>query len=79
LELTRAIAESVQIPVIAPAEQANANIFMLHSLRQSRRRPASLLHYGQLSVAQIKTYLSDHACPVGWSLRDSANCLSKDF
>lgn len=66
LELTRAIAQSVQIPVIASGGAGNCE--HIHAaLTEGKAEAAllaSLLHYGQLSVAQIKTYLSDRACPV---------------
>ena len=66
LELTRALAESVQIPVIASGGAGNCE--HIHAaLTEGKAEAAllaSLLHYGQLSVAQIKTYLSDRACPV---------------
>lgn len=66
LELTRAIAESVQIPVIASGGAGNCE--HIHAALTKGKAEAallaSLLHYGQLSIAQIKTYLSDRACPV---------------
>lgn len=66
LELTRAIAESVQIPVIASGGAGNCE--HIHAALTKGKAEAallaSLLHYGQLSVAQIKTYLRDRACPV---------------
>jgi len=37
LELTRAIAESVQIPVIASGGAELQNIFMLHSLKAKQK------------------------------------------
>lgn len=66
LELTRAIAELVQIPVIASGGAGNCE-HIYAALTKGKAEGAllaSLLHYGQLSVAQIKTYLSDRACPV---------------
>ena len=66
LELTRAIAQSVQIPVIASGGAGNCE--HIHSaLTEGKAEAAllaSLLHYGQLSVVQIKTYLSDRQVPV---------------
>jgi len=62
LELTRAIASRVQIPVIASGGAGNCE--HIHAALTTGQAEAallaSLLHYGQLSVAQIKTYLSDH-------------------
>jgi len=66
LELTRAIAQSVQIPVIASGGAGNCE-HIYAALTEGKAEAAllaSLLHYGQLSVAQIKAYLSDRACPV---------------
>jgi cyclase len=66
LELTRAIAEAVEIPVIASGGAGNCE-HIYAALTHGKAEAAllaSLLHYGQLSVGQIKTYLSDRACPV---------------
>ena len=66
LELTRAIAESVEIPVIASGGAGSCE-HIYSALTQGKAEAAllaSLLHYGQLSVGQIKTYLSDRNCPV---------------
>ncbi|MDJ1181808.1 imidazole glycerol phosphate synthase subunit HisF [Roseofilum casamattae] len=60
LELTRAIAESVQIPVIASGGAGTCE-HIHHALTTGRAEAAllaSLLHYGQLSVAEIKDYLT---------------------
>ena len=66
LALTRAIAEHVEIPVIASGGAGTCE--HIHSaLTEGRAEAAllaSLLHYGQLTVAQIKTYLSDHQVPI---------------
>ncbi len=66
LELTRAIASAVQIPVIASGGAGNCeHIYeVLTEGKAEAALLASLLHYGQLSVAAIKTYLSDRSCPV---------------
>jgi len=66
LELTRAIAQAVQIPVIASGGAGSCE--HIHAaLTEGKAEAAllaSLLHYGQLSVAQIKTYLDAHLVPV---------------
>jgi imidazole glycerol-phosphate synthase subunit HisF len=66
LTLTRAIAEQVQIPVIASGGAGTcAHIYEAVTTGQAEAALlASLLHYGQLSVAQIKTYLADRQIPV---------------
>jgi len=66
LELTRAIATAVQIPVIASGGAGSCEHIhaALNAGRAEAALLASLLHYGQLSVAEIKTYLSEHGCPV---------------
>jgi imidazole glycerol-phosphate synthase subunit HisF len=59
LELTRAIAEKVEIPVIASGGAGNTH-HIYEALTQGKAEAAllaSLLHYGQLTVAQIKDYL----------------------
>lgn len=66
LELTRAIADAVQIPVIASGGAGNCE--HIHAAVTTGKAEAallaSLLHYGQLSVAQIKTYLRDRGISV---------------
>lgn len=66
LELTRRIATAVQIPVIASGGAGNcAHIHAaLTEGRAEAALLASLLHYGQLTVAQIKQYLSAQQVPV---------------
>jgi len=66
LELTRTIAEQVQIPVIASGGAGNCE-HIYEAVTDGKAEAAllaSLLHYGQLSVAQIKTYLDDRQVPV---------------
>jgi len=60
LELTRTIAESVEIPVIASGGAGTCE-HIHEALTQGKAEAAllaSLLHYGQLSVAQIKEHLA---------------------
>lgn len=66
LELTRTIAEKVQIPVIASGGAGNCQ-HIHQALTEGKAEAAllaSLLHYGELSVAEIKTYLTNHQVPV---------------
>ncbi len=66
LELTRTIAEIVQIPVIASGGAGNCQ-HIFEALTEGKAEAAllaSLLHYGQLSVAEIKDYLAGHQVPV---------------
>ncbi|MDB9538123.1 imidazole glycerol phosphate synthase subunit HisF [Anabaenopsis tanganyikae CS-531] len=66
LALTRAIAESVQVPVIASGGAGNCE-HIYTALTQGKAEAAllaSLLHYGQLSVGEIKEYLRDRSVPV---------------
>ncbi|MGA9379895.1 MAG: imidazole glycerol phosphate synthase subunit HisF [Phormidium sp.] len=66
LELTRKIADSVEIPVIASGGAGNCE-HIHEALTKGRAEAAllaSLLHYGQLSVAEIKNYLTIHQVPV---------------
>jgi imidazole glycerol-phosphate synthase subunit HisF len=66
LELTRTIAEQVQIPVIASGGAGTCQ--HIHAaLTEGKAEAAllaSLLHYGQLTVAEIKQYLGDRQVPV---------------
>lgn len=66
LELTRTIAERVAVPVIASGGAGNCD--HIHAaLTQGKAEAAllaSLLHYGQLSIHQIKTHLQTHQVPI---------------
>jgi cyclase len=66
LALTQAIAESVQVPVIASGGAGNCE-HIYTALTEGKAEAAllaSLLHYGQLSVAEIKEYLRERSVPV---------------
>lgn len=66
LELTRTIAEQVEIPVIASGGAGNCE-HIYEALTEGKAEAAllaSLLHYGQLSIAQVKNYLKEHHIPV---------------
>lgn len=66
LELTRTIAEQVQIPVVASGGAGNCD-HIYEALTEGKAEAAllaSLLHYGQLSVQQIKTHLTQRQVPV---------------
>jgi imidazole glycerol-phosphate synthase subunit HisF len=73
VELTKAIANSVEIPVIASGGAGNCE--HIHTaLTEGKAEAAllaSLLHFGQLSVAQIKNYLQERHVPVRLSSGDS--------
>ncbi|MCY7285585.1 MAG: imidazole glycerol phosphate synthase subunit HisF [Cyanobacteria bacterium CAN_BIN43] len=62
LELTRTIAQQVQIPVIASGGAGNCE-HIYDALTEGRAEAAllaSLLHYGHLTVAEIKHHLTTH-------------------
>ena len=66
LDLTHTIAEAVQIPVIASGGAGNCQ-HIYQALTKGKAEAAllaSLLHYGQLSIAEIKTYLAQNKVPV---------------
>lgn len=66
LELTRAIADSVSVPVIASGG-AGTYHHIYEALTTGRAEAAllaSLLHYGQMTVADIKQYLAAQQVPV---------------
>ncbi len=66
LELTRAIADSVQIPVVASGGAGNCH-HIHEALTDGGAEAAllaSLLHYGQLSVSEIKDYLYEQGVPI---------------
>ena len=66
LDLTRTIAEKVEIPVIASGGAGNC-AHIHEALTQGKAEAAllaSLLHYGQLTIPEVKSYLSDHQVAV---------------
>lgn len=66
LELTRLIAEQVEIPVIASGGAGNCQ-HIYEALTEGKAEAAllaSLLHYGQLTVTQIKSFLGDRQVPI---------------
>jgi len=66
LELTRAIAQRVEIPVIASGGAGNCH-HIYEAFSEGKAEAAllaSLLHYGQLTVGEIKDYLHGQKIPV---------------
>lgn len=66
LELTRTLARQVEIPVIASGGAGTCQ-HIYEALADGGAEAAllaSLLHYGHLSVAEIKRYLQDHQVPI---------------
>ncbi|HHP7231371.1 MAG TPA: imidazole glycerol phosphate synthase subunit HisF [Xenococcaceae cyanobacterium] len=66
LELTRTIAEQVEIPVIASGGAGNCQ-HIYEALSKGKAEAAllaSLLHYGQLSVNELKNYLKERKIAV---------------
>lgn len=66
LELTRQIAETVRIPVIASGGAGTCEHIQaaLTTGKAEAALLASLVHYGQLTIAEIKTHLAAHQVPV---------------
>jgi imidazole glycerol-phosphate synthase subunit HisF len=66
LELTKAIAEKVEIPVIASGGAGNCQ-HIYEALTEGKAEAAllaSLLHYGQLTISEVKNYLQNQQVPV---------------
>lgn len=66
LELTRTIAQAVEIPVIASGGAGNCD-HIYQALTTGKAEAAllaSLLHYGQLTVSEIKQHLTAHQVSV---------------
>ncbi len=66
LPLTRAVSEAVQLPVIASggAGQLDHLVEALTVGKADAVLAASIFHYGEYSIGQAKTYLSDHGVPI---------------
>ncbi len=66
LELTRAAAESVPIPVIASGGAgAKAHFLDVFTLgRADAALAASIFHFGEISIPELKQYLIDHGIPI---------------
>jgi len=66
IELTRAVAEAVSIPVIASGGAGSLEHFyeVLTEGRASAALAASLFHFRELSVTQVKEYLAGRGLPV---------------
>jgi cyclase len=66
IELTRAIAEAVSIPVIASGGAGKLEHFheALTMGRADAALAATLFHYKQLTIAQVKAYLAARGVPV---------------
>ena len=66
LDLTRAISEAVEVPVIASGGAGNLE-HLCQAFTQGRADAvlaASIFHFGTYSIAQAKEYLSERGIPV---------------
>ncbi|MEI6330347.1 MAG: imidazole glycerol phosphate synthase subunit HisF [Pseudanabaena sp. ELA645] len=66
LALTRQVADLVEVPVIASGGAGNCE-HIREAMVEGRAEAAllaTLLHYGELSIAEIKDYLRSHQIPV---------------
>ncbi|MCB1095688.1 MAG: imidazole glycerol phosphate synthase subunit HisF [Verrucomicrobiae bacterium] len=66
IELNRAVSEAVRIPVIASGGAGNLD-HMVDVLRDGKADAvlaASIFHFGEYSVADVKRYLAEHGLPV---------------
>jgi cyclase len=66
LEITRAVAEAVHIPVVASGGAGSPeHLFQALTMGQaSAALAASIFHYGQYSIPETKRYLADRGVPV---------------
>jgi cyclase len=66
VQLTQAVAEAIPIPVIASGGAGRPEHFyaVLTEGRADATLAASLFHYRQLSICQVKAYLTDRQVPV---------------
>lgn len=75
IELTKAVAEAVSIPVIASGGAGRVEDFheALTTGKSDAALAASLFHYNELSVGEVKRYLASRGVPVrlgGWDNAD---------
>ncbi|HTQ31925.1 MAG TPA: imidazole glycerol phosphate synthase subunit HisF [Opitutaceae bacterium] len=66
LELTRAVSDAVEVPVIASGGAGTLDHFaaVLDEGRASAVLAASLFHFGTFTVPQVKEFLATHGVPV---------------
>jgi cyclase len=66
IELTRAIAEAVNIPVIASGGAGTMESLaeVLDKGKADAVLAASIFHYGQFSIRQVKEYLAGKGVPI---------------
>ena len=66
LELTRAVADAVNIPVIASGGAGRLEHFLeaVTIGKAEAALAASLFHYNELTIAAVKRYLAEHDVPV---------------
>jgi len=66
LELTKAVAEAVSIPVIASGGAGRPRHFLeaLTDAKADAALAASLFHYKELEIREVKKYLQEHGVPV---------------
>ncbi|HAW60609.1 MAG TPA: imidazole glycerol phosphate synthase subunit HisF, partial [Actinobacteria bacterium] len=66
IELTRAITDAVNIPVIASGGAGKLEHFLevIVEADADAVLAASLFHYGELTIRQVKEYLKDNGVPV---------------
>ena len=66
IELTKAVSEAVDVPVIASGGAGNCGHFYeaLTEAKADAALAASLFHFRELSIEEVKRYLSDRGVPV---------------
>jgi cyclase len=66
LELTAAISESISIPVIASGGAGNLDhmVEVLEKGKADAVLAASIFHFGEYTVGDVKQYLGDYGVPV---------------
>lgn len=66
IELTRAVSDAVTIPVIASGGAGHVEDFAaaVTEGRADAVLAASLFHFGELTIAQVKDHLAEHGIPV---------------
>jgi imidazole glycerol-phosphate synthase subunit HisF len=76
LRITRAVADAVEVPVVASGGAGEAE-HLRQALVEGRAQAAlaaSIFHFGMLRINDVKRYLAEHNVPIRPTYRDEVAC-----